>query len=105
MKMYEWNDGLNELRCPICGFESTHIEKVVIAARGEDRDPTWVVVDVETAEVATIPPGFGAPPPIPHTLARRHAEYLLGNCESGCRFWIAFQQHKGATEVYSGPLT
>lgn len=105
MKMfYEWQDGECELRCPVCGFECTHIQQVVLAARREDQDPTWIVVDVVTGQVATIPPGFGAPPPIPHELGRRHAQYLLGACENGCSFWVGFQQHKGATLVEGGEL-
>jgi hypothetical protein len=93
-----------DLLCPTCGCETTHVHNVLVAARGEDRDPTWVMVDVVTGETRMLPPGAAAPMAA-LDVRRRHAQFLLTSCEEGGHlFLVHFQQHKGATQVSTVPL-
>lgn len=96
-----------DLLCPTCGWECTHVHKVLVAARDEDDEPTWVVIDVVTGVTSIVPPG--APPPWAALgqldVRRRHAQFLLASCEEGGHlFLVHFQQHKGATQMSTEAL-
>lgn len=84
-------DGPEELICPQCGMDATHVDVVdVTAAHGTLR------VEV---------PGEGDDPVVsmlPDTeRGRRHTIGIRVDCESGCRTILSFQQHKGTTFVRS----
>lgn len=81
--------------CPKCGFHSTHVDRVEIAAREEDQTPTPIAVDAVAGTISVrgpLPPTGGLP-------TRRHWIVLRGRCEQGCDFAVTFVQHKGSTLV------
>ncbi len=86
------------LACPVCGFECTHIDHVVVAARREDGPIVPIFVDGGTGDVhhntrpEDVPAG-------PMGDGRRHRIALLGRCEQEHEFAIVFTQHKGYTFV------
>jgi hypothetical protein len=97
-------DDNGDLLCPTCAWDCTHIHKVLIAARSEDDDPTWVVVNVVTGETRILPPTVSTSLSA-LDVRRRHAQFLVGSCEEGGHsFLVHFQQHKGATQISTEPL-
>lgn len=86
------------IACPLCGFACTHIDRVEIAARAEDRPPTHITVNAVSGIIQT----RADAPPVGPTVGegRRHRIALIGECENGCHpFAIVFTQHKGDTLV------
>ena len=85
----------DELHCPVCGSEQTHITDVEVYARHEDMKGCRTIhacgysgnLSTRTTDNSKNPS------------ARRHAFVLKGHCEAGCYFDISFAQHKGVTEV------
>lgn len=80
--------------CPVCGFQYTHLDKVLVAARREDEPITPIFVDAVTGFVSKnthAVPGDDS--------ARRQRIAVLGTCESGHEFAIVFTQYKGSTYV------
>jgi len=87
----------NNLRCPNCGdVNGTHIDTVVIGARGEDAPVTRIVVDASAASVAM---GPGGPGDGEHPSRRRHWIELVVGCEFCDGGSIVLAQHKGQTAV------
>jgi hypothetical protein len=89
----------DELLCPVCGHNATHMEIVHVSARPEDRPINEITVNGVTGQVTT----HGADPAPMGTLVgegRRHRIVLSGDCE-GCRtvFSFVFTQDKGSTYV------
>lgn len=86
------------LRCPRCGDEWTHIDRVDVAARHEDGPTGDIAVDACTGQVATkgVAPAIGS-----HVgIGRRHRIVLVGSCEiCGATLELIFTQHKGQTLV------
>jgi hypothetical protein len=91
----------NELLCPLCGFEYTHVEIAYISARGEDQVPNEIGVNAVTGRVETQMPY--TPPAGSDGEGRRHRIALAGSCENGCEFAIVFTQHKGSTYIEAVP--
>ena len=85
----------DELCCPICGLEQTHITDVEVHARHEDAERCKEVRVCGYSGDISIETTNGDKNPS----SRRHAIVLKGHCEAGCNFDISFAQHKGATEV------
>jgi len=85
------------LRCPHCGDQWTHIDRVDVAARSEDGPFSNITVDATTGQIGT----QGDPAVGTHVgVGRRHRIVLVGSCEiCGAALELIFTQHKGQTLV------
>ena len=89
----------NELLCPFCGFECTHLEIVRVGARRED-DPIYLVsVEADTARVEGSYYDSDDQPPS----SRRSWVELVVDCEGCSGGSIVIAQHKGASYVSTRP--
>jgi hypothetical protein len=94
-------DGL--LLCPVCEFDATHVDAVLVAARTEDAEFNEIKVNAITGAAQTHRDQCA--PSGPHQgEGRRHRIALEGSCENGHYFAIVFAQHKGGTFVEAVPL-
>lgn len=85
------------LRCPHCGDQWTHIDRVEAAARREDGPFTNITVDGTTGQVGT---EGAAAVGTDVGIGRRHRIVLVGDCETcGATLELIFTQHKGQTLV------
>ncbi len=95
LKFDKFDDKL--MVCPACDDTYTHVEKVQIAARGEDEEPNEITVDAVTGRVETHGDS-PAPTGAVGQLGRRQRIAVTGHCEQGGHnFAIVFTQHKGQT--------
>jgi len=95
LRFTTYDGGNDEIHCPICGMENTHITDVEVYARGEDdKRCNEVRVCSYSGDIST-----KATDNTNNPSARRHAIVLKGHCEGGCNFDISFAQHKGRTEL------
>lgn len=90
-----------QLACPLCQdfSNTTHVDRVYVSARKEDRDFNHITVDAVTGQLRT---HEITPSPWGDMVkeGRRHRISLVGDCEI-CGGWFAlvFTQHKGTTFV------
>ena len=95
LRFTTYDGGNDEIHCPICGTENTHMTDVEVYARHEDMKGCRTInacgysgnLSTRTTDNSKNPS------------CRRHAFVLKGHCENGCYFDISFAQHKGRTEV------
>jgi hypothetical protein len=91
------------LRCPVCGDEFAHIERVAIAAGAEDQERSHLLVDAVRGRIETRP-GQQTPAGVEVGEGRRHRIALLGYCEDGGHaFAFVLTQHQGQTYLEGGP--
>lgn len=87
----------DQLLCPFCGFEYTHIETVRIGARQED-DPVYLIaVKPDTARIEA---AYSAEEP---PSSRRSWVELVVDCEGCPGGSIVIAQHKGHNYVSTRP--
>lgn len=86
---------MNVLKCPVCGFDATHVDAVAVAGRAEDGPEAYAQLDRFglLSYPESVPTGAEAGE------GRRHRIALIGSCEVGHEFAIVYTQHKGTTFV------
>jgi len=90
----------DRIACPGCGETTgTHLDRVQVAARHEDRDPTHISVHAVTGETHV-----GTEEPVPAGIrvgeGRRHRIAVEGSCQHcPTRFALVLTQHKGVIYV------
>jgi hypothetical protein len=82
----------DELICPWCDQEWTHVEEVKVGVRGEDKPPWLLTVNAVTGDITEMP-GFE------EKSTRRQWVELVIDCEQCAGGTIVFAQHKGMTLV------
>ncbi|WP_432945824.1 hypothetical protein ACQPXM_06605 [Kribbella sp. CA-253562] len=87
----------DQLLCPFCGFDYTHIETVRVGARKED-DPVYLIaVEPSTARIEA---AYSTEQP---PSSRRSWVELIVDCEECPGGSIVIAQHKGQSFVSTRP--